>query len=185
MKSVRTWWLPLLLGALLMAILVGATGATPGAPPATAAVTKRVTISTAAFTPMYDSALQPSPHTKTGDYLRSMLYGDILQMVAPVQIPHDGVVTVEKLELIAHDSYDGKRIVLDLYRSNPSKFTARRKMAHIDTGVAWHGGDWVWSQPNVSPRRVNTGNQLWLWLHLEDPTDLWVYGVRIYYHEGT
>jgi hypothetical protein len=183
MKSVRTWWLPLLLGALLMAMLMGATGATPGARPAAAAVSKTLTISAAAFTPIYDSAVTPSPHEKLGDYLRSMNGGTSLGMVAPIQIPSDGTVTIEKLELIAHDSNSGKRILLDLYRSNPSNFTARKALAHIDTGVAWQGGDWVWSQSSVSPRRVKTSNQLWLWLILEDQTDLWIYGVRIYYHQ--
>jgi hypothetical protein len=184
MKSVRTWWMPLLLGALLMAMLMGATGATPGARPAAAAVSKTLTISAAAFTPMYDSSVTPSPHTKTGDLLMSQLYGSHLNMVAPIQIPSDGTVTIEKLELIAHDSNNSARILLDLYRSNPSKFSAQKKLANIDTGVAWQGGDWVWSQPNVSPRRVKTNNQLWLWLTVEDPTSLWVYGVRIHYHEG-
>jgi hypothetical protein len=184
MEGVHKSLLAVLLGALLMAVLIGATAVGLGARPAAAAVTKKLTISTAEFSPVYDSSYVPTPHEKWGDYLRSRADGTTIELVAPVQFPYDGMVTVEKVELMANDANINARALLALYRSNPSNVWSRREMARIDTGTAWAEGYHVWSEPNVSPRYVNPGHQAWLWLVLDDDTDLYVYGVRIYYHKG-
>jgi hypothetical protein len=183
MKRIRKWWLPLLLGALLTALLMGAAAARPRQQ-AQAAVTKKLTISMAEFSPIYDSAYIPSPHEKYGDYLHSRLDESPIELVAPVQFPHDGQVTVEKLELIAWDQNPDFRATLQLFRTNPSKLESRTEMAAISTGDSWAGGYHAWTEPDVTPRRVTTSHQAWLLLWLFDDTDLSVFGVRIYYHEG-
>ncbi len=184
MKGVHELLLAVLLGALPMAVLIGATGVGLGARPAAASATKKLSISTAEFSPVYDSSYRPTPHEKYGDYLRSRADGTTIELVAPVQFPHDGLVTVEKVELMANDSNTGAGAILALYRSNLSKEWARKEMARIDTGIQWAEGYHVWSDPNVSPSRINTAHQAWLWLTLDDDTNLYVRGVRIYYHEG-
>jgi hypothetical protein len=185
MKSVRKWWLPLLLGALLTALLMGAAAATPTQQPQAAKATKELTISMAEFRPYYDSAYSPSPHYKRGSCLLSMVHHGPLTFVAPVQFPHAGLVTVEKLELIGRDANSDCQAQLYLMRANPYKAdTTKRAVAGIRTGDDWAGGEHVWSTSSVSPRYITTGHNAWLKLTLTDDTDLAVYGVRIYYHKG-
>jgi hypothetical protein len=184
MKSVRKWWLPLLLGALLTALLMGAAAATPTQQPQAAKATKKLTISMAEFEPVYDSAYIPSPHYNTGGWLVPQLDAP-LDFVAPVQFPYAGVVTLEKIELIGHDANSTHGAHLYLYRTNPKDWSGtRRKIGSIHSGDSWAGGDYVMTDSSISPKHVTPGHQAWLQLILEDDTDLWVCGVAIYYHKG-
>ena len=76
---------------------------------------------------------------------------------------------------------------MDLYRSKPS-IGFESHMARIDTGYFFAdpvNDPRTWQTTAISPNVVNPANDVYVYLHIDDNTSLYLYGVRIWYHLGT
>jgi hypothetical protein len=72
-----------------------------------------------------------------------------------------------------------------LYRTKPSVGT-QLPMAYIDTGhtSADPTIPRTWTDTSISPSVKNPANGTHLWVQISDDTNLYLYGVRIFYHRG-
>ena len=181
MKSGKSWWMPVLLGVLLMAILVGAAGARPNERAQAASGTRQLIIQGADFYPVDNT----SAFWNHGDYLQSSLDQFSVTFTAPVQFPAPYYVTVEKVQLFAYDNNGSGAIRMTLYRTKPSVNT-KQEMAYIDTGLAFANPTFprTWTDTTISPSVKNPANGIHLLVQITDDTDLVLYGVRIFYHTG-
>ena len=181
MKSGKKWWMPVLLGVLLMAILVGVAGARPNERAQAASGTRQLIIQAADFYPTDNT----SAFYNNGDAVTSQVNGSGINLVAPVQFPAPYYVTVEKVQLFAYDNNTTGQIKMWLYRTKPSVAT-ETDMAYIDTGYAFTdpSGVRTWTDTTISPNVKNPANGTYLWISFSDDTNLVLYGVRIFYHTG-
>jgi len=181
MKSGKSWWMPVLLGVLLMAILVGAAGARPNERAQAASGTRQLIIGAADFYPINNTYA----FYNDGYYLYSNVNGSSVYFTAPVQFPAAYYVTVEKVELFAYDYNTTGHIRMWLERTKPSVGT-ETEMAYIDTGYAFTDPSSVrtWTDTTISPSVKNPANGTYLWVEISDDTSLDLYGVRIFYHTG-
>ncbi len=182
MKSGKSWWMPVLLGVLLMAILVGAAGARPNERAQAASGTRQLIVSAADFYPINNTYA----FYNYGSSLTSSANMSYVNFTAPVQFPAAYYVTVEKVQLFAYDNNTTGQIKMWLYRTKPSVGTLLA-MAYIDTG--WTFADPVnnprtWTDTSISPNVKNPANGTYLWVQFSDNTNLDLYGVRIFYHTG-
>ena len=181
MKSGKSWWMPVMLGVLLMAILVGVAGARPNERTQAASGTRQLIIQAADFYPINNTYT----FFNSGDYLYSTVNGSTAIFIAPVQFPAPYYVTVEKVQLFAYDNNSSDRIDMSLYRTKPSVGT-ETSMAYIDTGYAFaeSTSPRTWTDTTISPSVVNPANGTYLSVLITDDTNLRLYGVRIFYHTG-
>ena len=132
MKRVQKWWTPMLLGAALMAVLVGVAAAVPPEKPSAASPPRQVVLCAADFYPTRDIA----EYWNDGFTLDTMKDNTQYRFLAPVNFVAPYWVTVDKVELFAYDNNTAGKIVMDLYRSKPS-IGSETLMASIDTGHAF------------------------------------------------
>jgi len=181
MKSGKSWWMPVLLGVLLVAVLVGVAGARPNERAQGASGTRQLIIQAADFYP----ATNTFAFVNNGYYLYSDLDGSVVRFIAPVQFPAPYYVTVEKVQLFAYDNNTTGQIRMGLVRTKPSVGT-QTSMAFIHTGYA--SADPViprtWTDTSISPNVKNPAHGTYLWVQISDDTALDLYGVRIFYHTG-
>ncbi len=100
MKRAKKWWMPVLLGVLLMAILVGVAGARPNERAQAASGTRQLIIQAADFYPVNNT----SAFFNGGNFVTSLVNGSNTVLVAPVQFPAPYYVTVEKVQWFAYDN---------------------------------------------------------------------------------
>jgi hypothetical protein len=181
MTRLQNVWRPLLLGAVLMAILVGVVGAVPTEKPSALSTQRQLVIGAGDFYPTDNDA----QYFDGGLYLNTTADSTYTEFVAPVDFLAPFWVTVDKLELFALDNNNGGYISASLYLSKPSKGT-EQMMASVDTG--WDFADptepRTWSTTAISPNIKNPANDTYVYLQISDDTDLVVYGVRIWYRVG-
>jgi hypothetical protein len=179
MKRVKNWWLPMLLGAVLMATLVSVAGARPADRPM-AAISRRITIPAGHFI--------PADHNVTwyngGFTLQSDSDKSLEWFSAPVVFPTGQSVVVESVTLYAYDNNSLYDLCLWLYRTDPTAGNEVEMAEACSTG-------WMITNPrhftdsSIANNPVKHGKGVYLYLNIEDDTDLKVYGVRIQYHHGT
>jgi len=182
MKSGKSWWMPVLLGVLLMAILVGVAGARPNERAQAASGTRQLIIQAADFYPINNTYA----FFNNGWMLWSNANMSNVYFTAPVQFPAPYYVTVEKVQLFAYDNNSTGHIMMDLYRTKPSVGT-ETSMAYIDTGYAFAdpvNNPRTWTDTSISPSVVNPANGTYLWVEISDDSALYLYGVRIFYPTG-
>ena len=102
MKEMKKWWMPLLLGALLMAILVGVAGARPNARPL-AVAWRNHTVSAHHCTPMHDDT-----DWAYGSEDLHCSSGGSCSFVCPIRPPHEGSVRIQRLTMYAYDNGTGE-----------------------------------------------------------------------------
>jgi hypothetical protein len=102
MKKVKRLWMPLLLGALLMATLVGVAGARPNARPEASPQLVDHMFSAQHCIPLHSAAawLFQQP------YLRCP--GASCGFVCPVKPPYEGLIRVQRLAVYVHDNGTGQ-----------------------------------------------------------------------------
>ena len=181
MKRVHKWWTPLLLGAALVAVLVGVAAALPPEKPSAASPPRQVVLGAADF---YTST-HANEYVNTGVMLYMEKDQTYQYFVAPVNFVAPYWVTVDKVELFAYDNNTSGNIVMDLFRVKPSTLSWA-PMASIGTGVAFAdtADPRTWQTTAISPNVVNPANDVYVSLLMTDDTDLFLYGVRIWYHVG-
>ncbi len=181
MKSGKSWWMPVLLGVVLITVLVGVAGAKPNGRSQAASGTRQLIIQAADFYPTNNT----SAFFSNGYYLYSKVDGSNVVFIAPVQFPASYYVTVEKVQLFAYDNNSTDRIEMALYRTKPSVGT-RTLMAYISTGLAFTDptNPRTWTDTSISPSVVNPAHGTYLSVSISDDTNLRLYGVRIFYHTG-
>ena len=182
MKRAQKWWTPMLLGAALMAVLVGVAAAVPPEKPSAQNPPRQVVLCAADFYPTRDIV----EYWNDGYTLDTMKDNTQYRFLAPVNFVAPYWVTVDKVELFAYDNNTNARIVMDLYRSKPAG-GAETLMASIDTGHAFAdpiNDPRTWQTTTISPNVVNPANDVYIYLLMTDDTALSLYGVRIWYHVG-
>ncbi len=182
MKSGKSWWMPVMLGVLLMAVLVGVAGARPNERAQAASGTRQLIIGAADFYP----ANNTYAFFNGGNFVTSLVNGSNTILVAPVQFPAPYWVTVEKVQLFAYDNNTTGRIMMWLERTKPS-VGSKTQMAYIDTGYAFAdsvNNPRTWTTTSISSSVVNPANGAYLDVVISDDSRLDLYGVRIFYHTG-
>jgi hypothetical protein len=179
MKKVKNWWLPMLLGAVLMATLVGVAGARPNERPM-AAVTRRITIPASYFIPHDDDDL----YYNGGYYVESNTDGSSELFVAPVVFPTGQSVVVESVTLYAYDNNLSDDVCLWLRLTDPTAGD------QVKMGEVCSSGDSVtdprsFTDSSIDNNPAKHGKGVYLWLDIEDDSNLQFYGARIQYHHGT
>ncbi len=182
MKRVKKWWMPVMLGVLLMAVLVGVAGARSHDRAQAASGTRQLIIQAADFYPTNNT----SAFVNQGGYLVSNVNMSTIAFIAPVQFPAAYWVTVEKVQLFAHDNNTTGQIKMWLYRTKPAAGSLV-EMAYTETGYAF--ADPVaqartWTDTSISPSVKNPANGTFLIVWITDDTDLILSGARIFYHTG-
>ena len=184
MIRVKKWWIPLLLGALLMATLVGVVWARPNARPLAAATTKRITIPAGWFHPTREGA----DWTNGGGEITSNKDEESQFFIAPVVFPSAGqTFTVEKMALYAYDQNGGLGnydACVSLYKTNPGAGSDVKMAGACSTGSSTTDPR-TFTETTIKYNPVTTARGAYLWLTIEDDTNLDVYGVRIWYHKGS
>ncbi len=101
MKKVKKWWMPLLLGALLMAILVGVVWARPNARPLAVNWVNH-TVSAYHCIPMRQNV-----DWAYGSEDLHCSSGGSCSFVCPIRPPHEGSVRIQRLVMYAYDNASG------------------------------------------------------------------------------
>ena len=182
MKSVKKWWTPVLLGAALMATLVGVAVAVPPERPSAQSPARQVVLCAADFQPTRDTV----GYWNDGRILQTTDDNKDYYFLAPANFVAPYWVTVDKVELFAYDNNSTGHIVMELYRNKPAT-GLESVMARIDTGYAFTDAVNVprtWQTTAIGPNVVNPANDTYVYLMIDDDTALWLYGVRIWYHLG-
>jgi hypothetical protein len=176
MEKARKLWIPVLLGVLLIAFVVGVAGArghnrTSGALGPTA----YITIPGAAFNPKSDGA----DWYNTGKYIRNMSANDDLFYAGPIVFPHAGAVQITEFALLAYDN-SGLDGCAHLHKSR-FMTGAYERMAYVCStgslpGVRRFSTSTI-SAPQVNPQYAGCSVSL----ALEGAADVRIYAVRIAY----
>jgi hypothetical protein len=179
MTSLKNWWMVVLLGAVLMATLVGVAAARPNDRPA-AAVTRRITVPAAFFNPWADGA----DWFNDGGYIESSKNESGQWFFAPVVFPTGQSVVVESITLYAYDYNPTWDILVYLMKTDPTAgdenvMTSARTNSSSTADPRSFTSGLMYSNP------VKHGSGVYLVLETEDDTNLRAYGVRIQYHHGT
>jgi hypothetical protein len=115
---VKKWWMPLLIGALLMGTLVGVVGARPNARPhEVPASWQKLTVPVQNCIPQEETM----NYRHQADYLQCQS-GSCL-FFCPVTFPTEQAVTVKRLTLFAYDNDGtiGHMASANLYKINPQR----------------------------------------------------------------
>ena len=184
MKKVKKSWIAALVGALLMATLVGVVWARPNARPLAAATTKRITIPGGWFHPVADGY----DWYNSGKLIYSEKHETIQYFTAPVVFPSGGQkFTVERIALLVHDdngpAQGNNDACVRLKKTNPGGGTEVLMSYVCSTGSAT--GVRTFTDTVIDNNPVTTARGAYLWLEIEDDTYLFVHGVRIWYHKGS
>jgi hypothetical protein len=179
MKKVKKYWMVLLFGGLLMAILVGVAGARPNDRPM-GALTRRITIPAGHFIPAHSNDTWNNEVHR----LYSMTDGATDKFVAPVVFPTGQAVVVESITFWAYDNNAADNLCVYLYRTDP---TAANKveMASACTSGFSTTLPLSFTDSTIDNNPVKHGKGVCLQLETEDNSNLMLYGVRISYHHGT
>jgi hypothetical protein len=180
MKKVKNWWKVLLLGAVLMATLVGVVGARPSDRAQAGTISRRVTIPAGAFTPSdgdYD-------YWNGGDEMWSL--DSVLQPYfnAHVELPTGQAVVVESVTLYAYDENGTYDVCAWLTKTDPTA-GAQEGMAYVCSTGSSSNDPRNFTDGSINNNPVKHGRGLILELQIEDDSNLTFYGVRIQYHHGT
>jgi hypothetical protein len=179
MRKVKNWWMVVLLGAVLMATLVGLAAARPNDTPA-GAVTRRITIPPGHFIPCYDH----TDWSNWGNYLESETDGSTEWMLAPVVFPTGQSVVVESMTLYAYDNNASDEICVYMFQVD---VTARHRdsMASVCSSGASTTDPRQFTDSVIAYNPLKHGKGVYLGVDLQDDTNLFFCGVRIQYHHGT
>jgi hypothetical protein len=179
MKEVKKYWMVVLLGAVLMSTLVGVAGARPNDRPM-AAISRRITIPAGHFIPHGDDDLD----LNAGLNIRSESAVAATYFVAPVVFPTGQSVVVESMTIYLYDSNSSDDICLTLYKTDPTAGGEVSMAYACSTGSS--GTDpRSFTDSSINNNPVKHGKGVYLYLQIEDDTDLRFYGARIQYHHGT
>jgi hypothetical protein len=121
MRKLRRLWMPVLLGALLMATVVGVTGARPDARPEPSPQLQNHMIDAHHCIPVGDT--DPDFHLtalecNTGDCF----------FMCPIKPPHEGLISVRRLAFYAYDNNDGE-VCISLWHTYPKTASIERRLA--------------------------------------------------------
>jgi hypothetical protein len=177
-KKVKKYWMVLLLGALLMATLVGVAGARPN-DSGMGAISRRITIPAGHFIPKQDD----------WDYNNHgyWLYNETgsAAYTAPVVFPTGQAVVVESVTLYAYDNDADDDICLKLERTDHTQ-AAAATMAFTCTSGSSSTDPRHFTDSSINHNPVKHGQGIYLKLNIDDAgTSLKAYGLRIQYHHGT
>jgi hypothetical protein len=103
MKKLKMLWMPVLLGGLLMATLVGVAGARPNAGPEGSPALMNHMISAHRCSPAY----APTPNQYVFQFGYVECYGLTCGLVCPIKPPHEGLIRVQRLAMYAYDNDGG------------------------------------------------------------------------------
>jgi hypothetical protein len=176
MKNVKTLWIPLVLGALLMSTVVGVAGARPSARPQQQAW-RVLTITSSHCVPEKEDT--DFSHAGNGLWCLS----GICNLLCPVHFPAAGeqavgAVNVKRVTLFVHDNWDGQRAIAELSKLYPptgvfhlmakaeSADKANNPQAAIDTSI------------DNNPVYRTQGPTIWL---VVDGANIRVCGIFVHY----
>jgi hypothetical protein len=170
MKKAKKWWIPLLLGAMLMAALVGVVWARPksdlGAPP------YKVSIPGSAFHPNYDTmdwyAGWGNVHMDSGSG----------KFTAAVPMP-PGTWTVQNVILFVEDDNATQKACVELERLRVDGTSST--MASVCSPEGTSGGIQGYKDSSISPSVLKGGHGPYLHLRIYG-ADIDVWAVQIKYY---
>lgn len=171
MEKIKKMLMPVLLGSLLVAILVGVAGASRNDRPLASPGTK-LTIPAAYFHPVNDDC----DYENSGVYL--YLISGTCTFTAPVFFP--GKVRVNSITLYAYDNNASHDIGVNLYRTVPHKVT-EKLMGFASTNGSSPTLPRVFTDSSLAFNPVRRTHGAYLWLTIGDNDSLDFYGVRIDY----
>jgi hypothetical protein len=180
MRKVKNCWTPMLLGAVLMATLVGVAGVRGDERPEAGALSRRITVPAGHFFPN-DDAVNWQYHTH---YLVSETDGTDQRFNAPVVFPTGQAVMVESITLYAYDNNASDNVCAFLLLIDPTAGDGV-VMANVCSDGASENDPGSFTDSTVENNPAKHGKGVFLGLRMEDDTDLKAYGVRIQYHHGT
>jgi hypothetical protein len=181
MKRLTSAWTPVLLGAILMATLVGVAGAVPTEKPSGLSAQRQMVLTAADFYPNSHQA----QYYNSGSYLSTAENQIYRYFLAPVDFPAPYWVTIDKFELFAYDNSSAGQLTADLQLTKPAT-GADTSIAFIDTEYLSSDPAMphIWETTAISPNVKNPANDLYVRVLISDDTDLRLYGVRIWYRVG-
>jgi len=182
MDRLHNAWKPMLLGLVLLSVLVGVAGAVPTDQPSALSTRRQLLICAADFNPINNT----TGYSNNGHVLQSSLDNTDQFFMAPVEFPYSLWVTIDRVELFAYDNNNTGRIQTWLYLSSPSSGT-ETDIASLDTGFAYvdpANNPHTWQTTAISPNVKNPANDVYVYVDITDDSNLWLYGVRIFYYMG-
>jgi len=178
MNRLPNAWKPMLLGAILMLVLVGVAGAVPTDRPHVLSTRRQIMISASDFYPNASGYA----YTSTGHLLYTTSSNGCF--MAPVDFPYPLWVTIDKFELFAYDNDSGAEITAELMLSSPASFTAQ-PIGYVATGGSYASSTpGTWQDTSISPNVKNPANDVYVYACIGNPSNLILYGVRIFYYMG-
>jgi hypothetical protein len=175
MGQLKKCWIVLLLGAVLMATLMGVAGARP-----MGAISRRITVPAGHFIAHDNNDL----YYNGGYQVYSKNDGITEIFTAPVVFPTGQSVVVESITLYLYDENASDEACVTLYRTDPTAGDQVSMAAVCSTGSS-STNPRSFTDISISNNPLKHGKGVYLWLTIEDNTNLDVYGVRIQYHHGT
>jgi hypothetical protein len=178
MEKAKKLCIPVLLGVLLIALMVGVAGA--GENNRTSAAlgpTAYITIPAGAFSPNYEEA----EWYNGGAWIRNdSVDQPEFFLAGPIVFPYAGTVKVTKLALVAHDNNPDREVCADLKRVAFLTGVEASMVGFCSNGSAT--GVRKFTSASISPDTVNPQwAGCYAQLLLEPGTELEVYAVRISY----
>jgi len=174
MKRTKKMWMPIALGMLLMAVLVGVAGGMPNElPQASAGI--MVTIPPAAFNPVAPGC----------DYLNAGHYvtvnGGTCTFHAPLFFPPGRPLRVNRIIIYAEDNNENKDLCVKLFRMNPATTpVANEEMATVCT-TGKDSAVRTFTTTAISPDGIAWDHGPYLWLEIPGRIGLSLYGVKLDY----
>ena len=146
MKKGKKWWMPLLSGGLLMAILVGVAGARPNARPLAANWVNHTV-----------SAYHCIPVSHNWNWWYNGFYLSCLSgtcnFYCPIRPPHEGSVRIQRLTMYAFDNGGGDvRIYLREHQTTTGSAVTRLSLS-ITSDSATHPETYSYDHPNFTVSR--------------------------------
>jgi hypothetical protein len=179
MKKARKLWVPVLLGVLLIALMVGVAGAgTSNRPSGALGPTAYITVPGAAFNPSQDEV----EWYNYGQWIRNDSLSDYRFYAGPIVFPYAGTVQIKQVVLVAYDNNPGTNAeaCATLYK-NAFMTGAEQAMA----SVCSTGSDPAvrrFATTAISPNQVNPKwAGCYVCLMLRAGTEIQAYAVRIAY----
>ena len=170
MKKAKKWWIPLLLGAMIMATLVGVVWARPKSHHGGSHY--KIIIPGSAFHPNYDGM---NWYAGYGNVHMDSGYGEF---TAAVPMP-PGKKTVQKVTLYVEDNNASLKACVSLERLKVD--STSRTMAYVCSPTGTSGGIQGYSQTSISPSTIRGRHTQYLYLDIYGPNiDVWAVKIEYY-----
>ncbi len=174
MKETRKMWMPMALGVLLVAVLVGVAGAVPNELPE-ASPGAKLTIPAAHFNPIAPGC----DYENAGNYV-TLNYGTCI-FHAPLFFLPRSVYRINSITIYAEDNNANKDLCVKLFRVNPAAAPeVNEEMATLCT-TGQVTGIRTLTTTAINPHIIGWHHGAYLWLEIPGRINLSLYGVKIDY----